>query len=994
MIDLRLHSAPASWSRSLPRGFTLIELMVTLVVLSIVMLALVTVMYTASRNKTSTVNLSESSSAARVATDLIARDLRSAGYGADLDYTTAPQRPIAYIDSLTVLINSNQQPYPDAGTLHGWPLAYNPASAQRPFPLDNTAWQPPICYRTGAEIVAWTLDINNDGVVNAVDLAAADGIDAQRTPNPNDYELVRRVYGDSISGGASNGGLTERVALVAKPGGGVSPMFTVYFKGSTTPYNWSSGPVPVSQLSTIDRIVVQVTASSGKPDAKGNYATTKYSTEVNSMRNVPDFGDPLYGVDGYVFNDNNPRNGTKDTGEPGISGASVNLGIYSATTDANGHYLFQVPKGTYTLRHTPPANFGVYTQPDSFVVTLPPATSKSFADTAKAGGWVHGFAWNDANQNGSFDTGESPLAYVQLTMSGGGGTAFTDASGYTDLFASVGGYAVTATPPDSFACSTTNPVTGSMTNGGSASIQFGMYLTAFGTIAGTVFNDANRDGIKQGTEVGMANAWVGVSPDGGVTVKGAAYTATDGTYSIQVPINDPPHTTALYVMVVAPTGFYPTSTTSLGPVWIQANQNLSGYNFGMSSFKIITLNANRVLSLANGNLVEKDGGDPTKFRMDADIVLGADAGGTDQISVWFNQWNNNTLFASTSTYARSAPNSVMSLSLARMSSDTLPDLVTGTKVVAAGNFFVWLDQSTSGNEGYFPTTYTSGLNYKTLDNGDVQSVLTADVSGTTADRPDIIVGSKSPTAGQGSIEIWKNTNAGTGAGFTRDEIYPPAGGLSAGSLGEVNAMVFGDFDEDGNKDLAVATTTGTYSGKVRIFKFLSRSTLPHYTLMATLDCPLDAVTALAAVDVNQDGHLDLIAGTQSGTSSGHLFYYRNNTPSPFDFGLQRTVDAPGIVLAEAVGDFGGSAGGDLVVGYRGSTTDYSGGVSIYYLDTKNLPPNGTDPSAGAVANMAPAITVANFNFGINPSGTAPYLTDMAVGVKSGASTGALVLFIR
>jgi len=47
-----------------------------------------------------------------------------------------------------------------------------------------------------------------------------------------------------------------------------------------------------------------------------------------------------------------------------------------------------------------------------------------------------------------------------------------------------------------------------------------------------------------------------------------------------------------------------------------------------------------------------------------------------------------------------------------------------------------------------------------------------------------------------------------------------------------------------------------------------------------------------------------------------------------------------------------------------------------------------------VASMAPAITVANFNFGINPSGTAPYLTDMAVGVKSGASTGALVLFIR
>src|SRR5207302_11391673 len=81
------------------RGFTLVELMITLVVLALVVVVLTTVMLTAQRGKVLSSNRVESSQPSRIALDMIARDLRSAGYGVDRDATPA-QPMIAYMDSL------------------------------------------------------------------------------------------------------------------------------------------------------------------------------------------------------------------------------------------------------------------------------------------------------------------------------------------------------------------------------------------------------------------------------------------------------------------------------------------------------------------------------------------------------------------------------------------------------------------------------------------------------------------------------------------------------------------------------------------------------------------------------------------------------------------------------------------------------------------------------------------------------------------------------
>jgi prepilin-type N-terminal cleavage/methylation domain-containing protein len=154
------------------RGFTLVEMMVTLVVFAIVVLALSTIVMNASRSKTLTTNNLESTEAARIASDMIARDLRAAGYGADIG-SSPKQLPIAYVDSLEVIVNENQNPFPDSSVVRGFPLAYNPNANPKPFPLTGTAWQPPIRYMTGAECVRWTLDLDNNGAVGRSDVDAA-----------------------------------------------------------------------------------------------------------------------------------------------------------------------------------------------------------------------------------------------------------------------------------------------------------------------------------------------------------------------------------------------------------------------------------------------------------------------------------------------------------------------------------------------------------------------------------------------------------------------------------------------------------------------------------------------------------------------------------------------------------------------------------------------------------------------------------------------------
>src|SRR5207248_10447703 len=113
-------------------------------------------------------------------------------------------------------------------------------------------------------------------------------------------------YGDSSGStptAGNNGGSPEAVAVLHAPSS--APIFNVYIGGSSTPYDWSQGPVPASQLDRITRVDVHVSTAAPKRDGQGALRTISLGSTVTEMRNTPQGATATYTVDGYVYSDVN-----------------------------------------------------------------------------------------------------------------------------------------------------------------------------------------------------------------------------------------------------------------------------------------------------------------------------------------------------------------------------------------------------------------------------------------------------------------------------------------------------------------------------------------------------------------------------------------------------------------------------------------------------------------------------------------------------------------
>src|SRR5207249_302501 len=274
---------------------------------------------------------------------------------------------------------------------------------------------------------------------------------------------------------------------------------------------------------------------------------------------------------------------------------------------------------------------------------------------------VDGYVYWDKDKNHTKDAGDPGLEDVLVRM--GPYTAITNASGYFVIRAPAGTYVLKHTPNSPFG-NFNSPDSFNLAIGPGVTRSFADTSQAGGYVISRVFMDANSNLVQDMGESGVQGLEVTVSG-------GAPHAATDanGNYNISVPSNNPPGTTPYSATVVPPSGFFPTSPTSVGPLLVGPNQTLNGKDFGVAGFQIISLNASRVLSLASGDLQETDwsGGNPATPRNDNDLVLGADAGGTDNISIWFNQYNSTPLFTASPSlptgYTRNAPQSVLSMTL-------------------------------------------------------------------------------------------------------------------------------------------------------------------------------------------------------------------------------------------------------------------------------------------------------------------------------------------
>ena len=412
-----------------------------------------------------------------------------------------------------------------------------------------------------------------------------------------------------------------------------------------------------------------------------------------------------------------------------------------------------------------------------------------------------------------------------------------------------------------------------------------------GTVTGKVFRDTDRDGVLDTGEPGIQNVWVGVTTDGGLTVPGYAWTDVNGIYSITVPANDPPRTTPYSVMIIPPAGFFPTSSTAINGIYLQAGQTLSSQNFGVASFTVINLEANRVLCLKSGDLIEKDwnGSHTENAHGDADLILGSDTGGSDQISIWFNQYSSTPLFDEEPDYTRSAPGAVVSMALDFFNIDSplnRPDLVTGCKTATAGNFFVWWCQNTSGNEGYFPAHLQPGL---------------------PDDRQRRRAG-----PGEPGLRRWRGRRLPghprghqvahrlPGQHRALDEQQRDEPDLLAhrdlSDLRRAHRRLARRGDRHGPRRLRRRRPAGPRGGHAHGHRRAGLLPAEHGQdrQPALRRCRRrsrstgEAVTALAALDVDGDGLLDVVAGTQTTASGGRLIFLKNRpAPGAFDIAQRR-----------------------------------------------------------------------------------------------------------
>jgi Mg-chelatase subunit ChlD len=320
-------------------------------------------------------------------------------------------------------------------------------------------------------------------------------------------------------------------------------------------------------------------------------------------------GTPTYTISGNIFIDNN-GNGTKNLGEGNYAGMTVTLSGASAattTTDIAGNYTFAgLLAGNYSVAITPPSSYkATTTNPQT--VTLNASQIVNFGVSPVY--TISGTVFIDTNGNGIQNTGEGLYAGATIALSGdASATTTSNGSGnYSFSNLSPGNYTVTITIPSAYKATTNNPQ--SITINSNQSVNFGLAPTY--NIAGSIFVDANKNGVKDSGESGYQNVVVKLSgPASGLTS-----TDSNGDYSFTNYI------AGTYTITVTPPSGYKNTTPTTQTVTIGPNQTAK--NFGIAQAYSI---AGTVYIDCNYNGT-KDTGE-NGYRNASLSISGADTGNT------------------------------------------------------------------------------------------------------------------------------------------------------------------------------------------------------------------------------------------------------------------------------------------------------------------------------------------------------------------------------
>ena len=977
------------------RGFSMIEMVFSMMILGVVLIAFVGIFTLFQRSSAQTHQYGEAQQNARIALDFIIDDLRQAGSGTD--YVRA-QRFIVDAEPFQVAFNAdidNSQTIDGLAPLTALSLSHSPNTVPA---SGTTIYAPPRDYQSDAETVVLTLDSNSDGVISSSDR----GDETEETDaNPNLYVLKHIKYG--FDGASANEVRSTNLAVVRGPGpygNGTypQPLFAYAYDHDQDPSTpdriWGDtsnngrlessevaalGAMSQALLPLIRRVRVTVTSEaeqySPKYETTDGHLVVTMASEVY-VRNATRSGSAIYGI---VYLDDD-ADGVFDAGEQGLPNAKVNIVGTSrqATTNSYGVYNLPIGAGSYTVRETDPAGYAS-TTPNTVTAAVGSgdAVEVNFGDrSGGAIGYIRGTVYDDLDKDAIKDAGETGLASVLLSLDSGE-QAPTNDSGVYEFTMPVGNYIVVEADPQGYSSTTPNSAGADIAaSNDTVTVDFGDTSTpAGGTLEGYVFEDQDKDGVRDGGDNGLSNVTLTVSTGDSTQTDASghyAFSLAPATYSI-TERDEPGYTsstvnTCINIVIATDT----VVTRNFGDFLISAKPFI----------EIVIGNTERALSVGGTDLKEDT-------KKDTDIVLGTPFGASGNLLVFLNKYKNKTtalsaLFGSTPDYRRNASHNINTLSIYDFSGDGKPDALTGTHYNAGNNILIWNDGS-SGLLGTTPSKqYISSASTYVLDSKLAE--LTND------SYIDMIVGLRGlPGTFTGGFETFGSTGSGN---FTSLQHVTTAGPEGAWVLGEVWGVDAGDVNGDGHKDIVVGTHTSEYQGYVDVYLNQGNGTMAWQARYLTLG----AVNDVQLIDMMEDdgNDIDILAGTSSAANAGRVAVWFNTTGT---FGQADTTGYTFPVGVSAVwpNDFVNPNAEALSLAAARVNPDIFPEVffgtrksAVYTGDALVMETFGMLPTSGRLLNKTIAIgevvTMGLADFNVDN------MLDLVVGTRFSATQGKLIIY--
>lgn len=176
------------------KGFTLIELLIAIVMSAIISFSIYDFYLSNQKSKLSQDAKTVLQQNSRATANELMKDIRLAGSDIDIDNN---QPNFVYYSPFEMVFNADMDSTRaaiDPALAHA-EVPPNPASGVAPY-------DPTMAYTTGAETIRWTIDSNNDGLLDNKDKISY----TDSNHNPSTFTLYRQLFG---SNGTNNGGELE-----------------------------------------------------------------------------------------------------------------------------------------------------------------------------------------------------------------------------------------------------------------------------------------------------------------------------------------------------------------------------------------------------------------------------------------------------------------------------------------------------------------------------------------------------------------------------------------------------------------------------------------------------------------------------------------------------------------------------------------------------------------------------------------------------------------